>query len=151
MKKLYTLLLFIIATLPIYAQQIFVEKGSNTETIEFAKLDKITFSGTTVNILQTDGTTTSATMSDINRIHFSSYNSIDNLKATNCELINYISNDYIAVNCHAGESICIYNIIGTKLICTRQQSDNGIISIAQLPRGIYIIKTNDQTAKFVKR
>ena len=151
MKKLYTLLLFIIATLPIYAQQIFVEKGSNTETIEFAKLDKITFSGTTVNILQTDGTTTSAAMSDINRIHFSSYNSIDNLKATNCELINYISNDYIAVNCHAGESICIYNIIGTKLICTRQQSDNGIISIAQLPRGIYIIKTNDQTAKFVKR
>ena len=77
MKKLYTLLLFIIATLPIYAQQIFVEKGSNTETIEFAKLDKITFSGTTVNILQTDGTTTSAAMSDINRIHFSSYNSIN--------------------------------------------------------------------------
>ena len=151
MKKLYTLLLFIIATLPIYAQQIFVEKGSNTETIEFAKLDKITFSGTTVNILQTDGTTTSAAMSDINRIHFSSYNSIDNLKATTSELINYISNDYIAVNCHAGESICIYNIIGTKLICTRQQSDNGIISIAQLPRGIYIIKINDQTAKFVKR
>ena len=151
MKKLYTLLLFIIATLPISAQQIFVEKGNNTETIEFAKLDKITFSGTTVNILQTDGTTTSAAMSDINRIHFSSYNSIDILKATNCELINYISNDYIAVNCHAGESICIYNIIGTKLICTRQQSDNGIISIAQLPRGIYIIKTNDQTAKFVKR
>ena len=151
MKKLYTLLLFIIAALPMSAQQIFVEKGNNTQTIEFAKLDKITFSGTTVNILQTDGTTTSAAMSDINRIHFSSYNSIDNLKATNCELINYISNDYIAVNCHAGESICIYNIIGTKLICTRQQSDNGIISIAQLPRGIYIIKTNDQTAKFVKR
>ena len=151
MKKLYTLLLFIIATLPISAQQIFVEKGNNTETIEFAKLDKITFSGTTVNILQTDGTTTSAAMSDINRIHFSSYNSIDNLKATTDELINYISNDYIAVNCHAGESICIYNIIGTKLICTRQQSDNEIISIAHLPKGIYIIKTNDQTAKFVKR
>ena len=151
MKKLYTLLLFIIAALPMSAQQIFVEKGNNTETIEFAKLDKITFSGTTVNILQTDGTTTSAAMSDINRIHFSSYNSIDNLKATTGELINYISNDYIAVNCHAGESICIYNIIGTKLICTRQQSDNGIISIANLPKGIYIIKTNDQTAKFVKR
>ena len=151
MKKLYTLLLFIIAALPMSAQQIFVEKGNNTQTIEFAKLDKITFSGTTVNILQTDGTTTSAAMSDINRIHFSSYNSIDNLKATTDELINYISNDYIAVNCHAGESICIYNIIGTKLICTRQQSDNGIISIAHLPKGIYIIKTNDQTAKFVKR
>ena len=151
MKKLYTLLLFIIAALPMSAQQIFVEKGNNTETIDFANLDKITFSGTTVNILQTDGTTTSAAMSDINRIHFSSYNSIDNLKATTDELINYISNDYIAVNCHAGESICIYNIIGTKLICTRQQSDNGIISIANLPKGIYIIKTNDQTAKFVKR
>ena len=90
MKKLYTLLLFIIAALPMSAQQIFVEKGNNTQTIEFAKLDKITFSGTTVNILQTDGTTTSAAMSDINRIHFSNYNSIDNLKATTGELINFI-------------------------------------------------------------
>ena len=149
MKKIYTLLLFLMASLPIMSQQIFVEKSADTETIEFNKLDKITFSGTTVKITQTDGTTTEASMGDISRIHFSEYNCIKNLEAE--EIISYISNDDIAVNCNAGEIITIYNIIGKQLVCVRQKSDNGIISIAHLPKGIYIIKTNDQTAKFVKR
>ena len=79
------------------AQQILIEKGGNTETVEFENLDKITFNGTTVKIVR------------------------------------------------------IYNIIGNQLMCVRQKSANGIISIADLPQGIYIIKINDQTAKFVKR
>ena len=151
MKKAYTLLLFLIIALPSMAQQIFIEKSGNTETIEFSKLDKITFNNTTVNISQTDGTTTSADMEDFERISFSNYNSIENLKAQNGEFVNYVSKDYIVINCNAGEIVTIYNIIGSELMCTRQKSDNGIISIAHLPRGIYIKKVNDQTAKFVKR
>ena len=126
MKKAYTLLLFLIIALPSMAQQIFIEKSGNTETIEFSKLDKITFNNTTVNISQTDGTTTSADMKDIERIHFSNYSSIDEVGVR-------------------------YNIIGNQLMCVRQKSANSIISIANLPQGIYIIKINDQTAKFVKR
>lgn len=153
MKKIYTFLFLLIAVMPVMAQQVIVEKSSSTETIEFSRLDKITFSGTTVNILQTDGSTTTATMGDISRIYFSNYSNIGNMaaEAENGNIISYISNESIAVNCDAGETITIYNIIGSRLICIRQQSDNGIISIAQLPKGIYIIKANDKTAKFVKR
>lgn len=152
MKKAYiSLILLILATLPTMAQQIIVEKNGNTETIEFAKLDKITFSGTTVKILQTDGTATDTSMGDIDRISFSNYSNIGNMEAMNNSFVSYISNDAIAVNSNAGETITIYNIIGTELICIRQKSANGIISISQLPKGIYIIKSNDQTAKFVKR
>ena len=151
MKKLYTLLFLLALSLPGFAQQMFIEKSNNTETIEFSKLDKITFNSTTVNILQTDGTTTSADMGDIERISFSNYNSIANLEAQNNDIVNYISDDYIAINCNSGDVIAIYNIIGTKLMCVRQKSDNGIIGISHLPKGIYIIKINDQTAKFVKR
>lgn len=151
MKKAYTLLLFLIIALPSMAQQIIVEKSGNKETIEFAKLDKITFSGTTVKILQTDGTATDTPMGDIDRIRFSNYSNIMNFGVENNCFVSYISNDAIAVNCNAGETVTIYNIIGTELICIRQKSANGIISIAQLPKGIYIIKSNDQTAKFVKR
>ena len=151
MKKAYTLLLFLIIALPSMAQQIFIEKSGNTETIEFSKLDKITFSGTTVKILQTDGTATDTPMGDIDRIRFSNYSNIMNFGVENNCFVSYISNDAIAVNCNAGETGTIYNIIGTELICIRQKSANGIISIAQLPKGIYIIKSNDQTAKFVKR
>lgn len=151
MKRIYTLLLLIAASLPIMAQQIFVDKSVGIETIEFSKLDKITFSGTTVKISQTDGTATEASMGEISRIYFSNYSNIENTVADTDDIITYVSSDDIAVNCNAGEIIAIYNIIGKQLICVRQKSDNGIISIAHLPKGIYVIRTNDQTAKFVKR
>lgn len=151
MKRIYTLLLLITASLPIMAQQIFVDKSAGIETIEFSKLDKITFSGTTVKISQTDGTATEASMGEISRIYFSNYSNIENTVADTDDIITYVSSDDIAVNCNAGDIIAIYNIIGKQLICVRQKSDNGIISIAHLPKGIYVIRTNDQTAKFVKR
>ena len=151
MRKIYTLILFLIASMPIMAQQIFIEKGTSRETIEFGNLKKITFNSTTVNILKTDGSTISASMGDIERIHFSNYSSIEDTEIAKEELFNYISDDYIAVNCNAGEIITVYSIIGKQLVCVRQKSDNGIISIAHLPKGIYIIRINDQTAKFVKR
>lgn len=151
MRKIYTLILFLFASMPIIAQQIFIEKGTSRETIEFGNLKKITFNSTTVNILKTDGSTISASMGDIERIHFSNYSSIEDTEIAKEELFYYISDDYIAVNCNAGEIITVYSIIGKQFICVRQKSDNGIISIAHLPKGIYIIRINDQTAKFVKR
>lgn len=151
MKKIYTLLLFLVFCLPGMAQQILIEKGGNTETVEFENLDKITFSGTTVKILQTNGTETSASMGEIERIHFSNYSSIDEIGVQKENIFNYISNDCIEINSNAGDIVRIYNIIGNQLMCVRQKSANGIISIADLPQGIYIIKINDQTAKFVKR
>ena len=150
MKKIYTLLVVLIASAPIMAQQMLVEKNTDIETIEFDKLDKITFSGTTVKISQTDGTATEASMGEISRIYFSNHSSIESAVAECEEIISYVSSDDIAVNCCAGEIITIYNIIGKQLVCVRQKSDNGIISIASLPKGIYVIRANDQTAKFVK-
>ena len=151
MKKIYTLLLFLVFCLPGMAQQILIEKGGNTETVEFNNLDKITFSSDTVKILQTNGTEFTASMGEIERIHFSNYSSIDEVGVQKENIFNYISNDCIAINCNAGDIVRIYNIIGNQLMCVRQKSANSIISIADLPQGIYIIKINDQTAKFVKR
>ena len=151
MKKLYTLLLLFILAVPAMAQQMLIEKSGNTETIEFSNLDKITFNGTTVNIKQSNGTTSQVTMGEIDRITFSNYTNIDNLESCTNALFNYISSDEIAVNCSAGEIIRIYDVIGSQIICVRQNADNATISIAQLPKGIYIIKANDRTAKFIKR
>ena len=151
MKKLYTLLLLFILAVPTMAQQMLVEKSGNTETIEFSNLDKITFNGTTVNIKQLDGTTAQAEMSAIDRISFSNYNSIKKIEDNKIGLLSYISSDEIAVNCNAGDVIRIFDVVGTQIICVCQRADNGIIGISQLPKGIYIIKANDRTAKFIKR
>lgn len=151
MKKFYTIILFLAAAIPAMAQHMIVEKGSISETIEFSEFEKITFDDVTVNITKADGTTLSAAMSEISRIHFGDYSNIDNLELEAEKLIAYVSNDAIAVNCRAGITIAVYDIIGTEVICTRQKADNGVVSIAQLPKGIYIIKVDDRTAKFVKR
>ena len=151
MKKLYTLLLLFILAVPAMAQQMLIEKSGNTETIEFSNLDKITFNGTTVNIKQLDGTNAQAEMGAIDRISFSNYNSIKNIEDNKIGLLSYISSDEIAVNCNAGDVIRIFDVVGTQIICVCQRADNGIIGISQLPKGIYIIKANDRTAKFIKR
>lgn len=151
MKKLYTILLLSAVAIPAMAQQMFVETDNGTESMEFSKLDNITFNGTTVEITQTDGTAMQSSMGAIKRIHFSNYSRIEKTQENTQELVSYVSSDEIAVNCNAGDVIDIYDIIGSRLVCMRQESDNGIISIAQFPKGIYIIKTNDRTAKFVKR
>lgn len=151
MKSIYTFLLLTFIAVPAMSQQMFVEKSAGTETIDFSNLDKITFSGTTVNIIQTDGKTIQAGMGDIDRIHFSNYNGIEEMNYNSEALFCYVSNDGILVNCNADEIIDIYNVTGSKLASIRQKADNGTISIAQLPKGIYIIRVNDRTAKFVKR
>lgn len=151
MKKIYTIILFLIAAIPCMAQQMIVEKDGNAVTIELSDLDKITFNDITVNITQNDGTTLSAAMNEINRIHFGTYSNIENIETEREGLLSYISSDMIAVNCRAGMVVAIYDIIGTQLVSTRQNADNASISIANLPKGIYIIKVDDRTAKFVKR
>ena len=152
MKKILTLLLFIIVSLPVMSQAIVVEKNNGTDTsIEFDALDKITFSGTTVKIRQTDGTETSATMGEIRRITFATSIGIDDIDSDSRDFIRNISDDALTVNCHAGDIVTLYDMTGALLICLRQKSDNGTIGIAHLPRGVYIIKSNDHTAKFVKR
>ena len=169
MKHIFTALLFV-ACLPISAQHMLIEKsGNNNEIVELGKLKKITFDGTTVNIEQTDGTRSSSAMGDIGHIYFGDYTSIDEVKPIEREFIRYmniltemgysnvrgylwyISKNEIAINCPAGTLITVYDVIGSQVISTRLGGDGDTINIAGLPKGIYIVKANDKTAKIIKR
>ena len=66
------------------------------------------------------------------------------------ELVAYISPDEIAVNCEAGKEIAIYNISGTMVLKEIQDSEGGRVSIANLPKGIYLLRANGQTVKIIK-
>lgn len=151
MKNIYIFLLILTTAIPAMSQQMIVEKGSNSESIDFANLDKITFSGSTVKIVQSDGTTSQAAMGDITRIRFSNYSNIGHAGNTKENLLERVSNEEIAINCDAGAIVSIYDTTGSQRICMRLKSDNGTISIAHLPKGIYIIKVDNRTAKFLKR
>lgn len=153
MKKLFTLLIFMTALLPAHAQRIVVEKNDNVKfAADLHDFRRITFNGNTVNIIQNNGTVTNAEMEDIVKIYFDDYTRITNTDIDeNKELISYITSEEISVNCEAGEEIAIYNISGCIIRKEIQDSHGGSISIAGLPKGIYLLKANRQTVKLIKK
>ena len=151
MKKL----LFIISLLAIAgtatAQHMVVETAGGNEVFTLDNLKQITFNGTTVNIEQTDGTTSSASMGSIERIYFSDLSSIADMPAQSGNLVEYISFDEIAINSEAGSTVAIYSLTGAQLLSRRIDAQGETISIAALPQGIYIVKANGRTTKIIKR
>ena len=152
MKKL----LFIISLLAIAgtatAQHMVVETaGQENKVFSLESLKQITFDDTTVNIEQTDGTKSSASMGDIERIYFGDFSSISDINALSGNLVEYISHDEIAINSEAGSTVAIYNLTGMEMIIRRINAQGETISIAGLPQGIYIVKANEKTTKIIKR
>ena len=151
MKYFFTTLL-LATCLSATAQHMLIDKGGeNNEVVGLDNLKKITFSGTTVNIEQTDGTKSSSSMGEINRIYFGDFTSIDETRPQSRELISYITREDIAINSPAGTLVTIYDVIGAQVISIRLKNDGETISISHLPKGIYIVKANDKTAKILKR
>ncbi len=148
--------LFIISLLAIAgtatAQHMVVETaGHEDKVITIENLKQITFDGTTVNIELTDGSNSSASMDNIERIYFGNLSSIADINAQSGNLVEYLSNDEIAINSEAGSTVAIYSLTGTQLLTRRIDTQGEAISIAGLPQGIYIVKANGRITKIIKR
>ena len=134
------------------AQHMVVEMtDSNNQVVKLESLRQITFNGTTVNIEQTDGTKSSASMGNIGRIYFGDHSSIADINAQSGNLVEYISNDEIAIHSEAGSTVAIYGLTGVQLLTRRIDTQGEAVSIAGLPQGIYIVKANGLTTKIIKR
>ena len=134
------------------AQHMVVEMtDSNNQVVKLESLRQITFNGTTVNIEQTNGTKSSASMGDIERIYFADLSSIADINSQDENLVTYISTDEIVINSNGGSLVAIYNLTGAQLLIRRIDAQGEAISIAGLPQGIYIVKANGRTTKIIKR
>ena len=153
MKKFIIIAILFIAAIPSFAQRIVLEKNDSGKlAVALQNFRRITFNGSTVNIAQNDDTVIGTEMSDIARIYFDDYTRISEVDFNDGkDLISYISSDEIAVNCNAGEEIAIYNVSGSMVQQRTQESDGGSISIANLPKGIYLLRANRQTVKLIKK
>ena len=152
MKKLLFIISFISLATAATAQHIVVKTVEGEDKVfTLEHLKQITFDGTTVNIEQTDGTKSSASMGDIERIYFSAPSSIADINAQDNNLVEYLAHDEIAINSEGGSTVAIYSLTGTQLLTRRINALGEKISIASLPQGIYIVKANERTTKIVKR
>ena len=152
MKKILFIISFISVAATATAQYLIVEKpGYENEVLQFEDLKQITFSGTTVNIEQNDGKISNASMGDISRIYISDNSSIADIEQQEGNLVEYLSFDEIAINANAGSMATIYNLTGALIMRKQINSQGEPISIATLPKGIYIVKANEKTTKIIKR
>lgn len=134
------------------AQHMVVEMtDSNSQVMKLEDLKQITFDGTTVNIEQTNGTKSSASMGNIGRIYFGDLSSIADMPAHSKNLVEYLTTDEIAINSEAGSMVTIYNLTGAQLLTRQIDAEGEAVSIAGLPQGIYIVKANGRTTKIIKR
>ena len=152
MKKILFIISFISIAATATAQYLIIEKpGYENEVLQFEDLKQITFSGTTVNIEQNDGKISNASMGDISRIYISDNSSIADIEQQEGNLVEYLSFDEIAINADAGSMATIYNLTGALIMRKQINSQGEPISIATLPKGIYIVKANEKTTKIIKR
>ncbi len=151
MKKYLSLIIAATLAVPALSQHLLIEKSnSENSIINMEEFRRITFEGSDVNILQRDDTRLTLPMSEISRLCFGDFTGIGEI-TPDAQFITYISSDEIAINCPAGEIISVYNINGSQIFQVRQQEENGSISIARLPKGIYLLQAAGKTAKFIKR
>jgi hypothetical protein len=153
MKKILLIASLITLATTAAAQHLVLEKNgaADNEIVTLDNLKQITFDGITVNIEQNDGTKNSTTMGNINRIYFSDLSSIADIHQQDDNLVEYLSADEIAINANAGSAVSIYSLTGASLLTKRINAQGSAINIANLPKGIYIVKANERTTKIIKR
>lgn len=152
MKRYLSIIIAALLAAPAFSQHMLIEKSnSENNIINMEDFRCITFEGSNVNVIQANGSTITTPMSEINRVLFGDFTGIESTTAGDSQFITYISSDEIAVNSTAGEVVSIYNINGSLIFQLRLQETNGSISIARLPKGIYLLQVAGKTAKFIKR
>lgn len=154
MKRVLIIIASILFVLHTTAQEenisLVIKTDGGEHTMLFNELRRITFSGTTVQIQKHDGTAINEDMADI--IYLSAIKTTDiATPQMNGNLVGSISSDAITVNCSAGTSVEIYNVSGSHITTRLLDADNETISIATLPKGIYLLRADGRTAKFLKR
>ncbi len=155
MKRFLIIAVSIFLVLPAISQDVrtnlIIKTNTDEQTVQFDDLRRITFNGTKVQIEKYDGSTISNDMANI--IYLSATSKTTDIVApqTSGNLVKHISSDAILVNCASGATVEIYNMSGSRIATRKLDADNGTISIATLPKGIYILRADGRTAKFLKR
>jgi hypothetical protein len=118
-------------------------------------VDRITFAGGSLLLKKTDASTSSLLLSDISRLTFGLYSAVNEITADQTGLAIYPSpaTHYInLLNAPQGEIvIMIFGLDGTTFMNKELNSGMRQVDISGLTKGLYLMKVNNTTFKFVKQ
>lgn len=156
MKKLFILFavccLFAAQSHAQDVQAVSIKKADGTvQSVPLNNLKKITFPGDG-NMLFTlaDGGENSYIITEINSMVFGLVDGVANKNISPKQFVSYSAGkDEIKMNIAEGAAVQVYGANG-QLVKSAAKLENGILNIAGLAKGVYIIKSGNQTAKIVK-
>ena len=159
--KFYFLMLFLSllgGIAEIKAQSIVIRTSDGTEsTDQLTSLHKFTFSNNQLVLSYNDGTSALFDLSSVDKVFFEDVMTDVNTAllndgttlslypnpATDLLLFKNLPEDNAAVK--------IYRMDGKLMLNTQLTSDTPSLDVSTLPNGLYIVKMNDQTLKFIKQ
>lgn len=159
MKKTYTLLIMIVFSsffaIGLKAQSPTLEiqkKDQSVVQTALSDLRKLTFSNDAMAVHYNSGQTGNVALSDISKMIFGTVSGVKNLRYTNTEILVYPNpaSDYLYVKTTDNQTIQIMNISGATVISQKASDRETQIHIADLAKGIYILKLDHKVAKFTK-
>lgn len=151
------LLALVIGVSEVKAQNLIIklkDGSENTQSIE--SVQKFSFTNGDLLLKYLDGSTDAFSLSTISSIRFKqSPTGIDNPTVAGFEELSVFPNpakDFITLrNIPSGSStVAIFQMDGTMVLQTRVSSDVGTIDIRNLGKGLYLIKINGKSFKFIK-
>ena len=143
MKKIFALMFAFCCICVAQAQDVqsldITKTSGTTEQLAVKNVKKITFADGNMVVTKSDGNTASYVITEINKITFGTTDGIVNK--------NIGTDKFVSLK---GEGTAqVYNVKG-QLIKSVAVKGNSSLNIADLTKGVYVIKLNNQTAKIVK-
>jgi hypothetical protein len=130
-------------------------KGGNESVQALSGVQRITFSGSTMSVVNKDATHTDYTISNVQKLQFGlrSTSAINEESTTSLKAYPNPAKEVLHVEgISKVENLHLYNLTGSELSVSYSKEDNGLqLSIGNLPQGIYLLQINNQTIKFQKR
>jgi pectate disaccharide-lyase len=140
------------------AQQSLIIKfndGINKGTL-LSNLNKITFASGNMLVKYADASADSYAMSTMNRMTFGIYSAVPELASDQTELVVYPNpaSSYIQLRNYTTDFkllVKVYSLDGTLVLSNTLVSADERIDVSLLRHGMYLLKVNEKTIKFIKQ
>jgi hypothetical protein len=152
---LTTIVVYSVLCLKLGAQSMIVETENGVSAAEnLNSIQNLKFPNKNLVLRKTDNSTRSFNLLSIKKLYFSqeSVNSVINTDINEITIYPNPSVDVLRIE-NAPEqntSLSIYSINGTKILQTEISGTDNEINVSHLKTGMYFLKINSQTLKFIK-
>ena len=125
-----------------------IQTSGDEQSWAVSDLQKITFSGSNVVITATDGSSKTVAMNEVSKLNFqTSPTAINSLQVESSVRFN---GDNLQVSVSEGTAVDVYSPTGT-LVGKGSVDATGMVSLSNLPKGVYMVKVGGKTSKVLKR